>query len=136
MDLVVSFPTTSTGHDAVKVIVDRLSKRARFTPTSTRVSALYMAKLFCSLYQRLHGLPNFIVSDRDAKFTSKLWAGILELEDSELHLSTAFRPYTDGQSEVTNKFIIEYLRHYLEPHQTDWDTYLPMGEFAYGGICL
>ncbi|GMF40889.1 unnamed protein product [Phytophthora fragariaefolia] len=60
-----------------------------------------------------------------------LWAGIMKLQNSELHLSTAFQPSTDGQSEVTNKFIIEYLRYFLEPHQTDWDSYLPLGEFAY-----
>ncbi|GMF48236.1 unnamed protein product [Phytophthora fragariaefolia] len=154
IDFMASLPTTSTGCDAVMVIVDRLTKRALLIPTSTQASTLDTTKLFCSAYQPLHGLPRSIVSDRDSTFTvmghthnseeeatlanpgpitftSKFWAGIMKLQNSGLHLSTAFRPSTDGQSDVTNIFIIEYLRHFLEPHQTDWDSYLPLGEFAY-----
>jgi hypothetical protein len=30
-----------------------------------------------------------------------------------------------------NRVIEDYLRHYVDPTQRDWDTYLPMAEFAY-----
>ncbi|OWZ09914.1 LOW QUALITY PROTEIN: Retrotransposon Polyprotein [Phytophthora megakarya] len=131
MDFMVNLPTTTKIHDVVIIIVDRLTKRAHFWPTLTRAATQDTSKLCCSFYQRLHGLPSSIVSDCDPKFTSQLWAKTMKLPGSELNLSTEFRPSTDGQSEVTNKFIVEYLRHFHDSHQTNWEDYLTLGEFAY-----
>ncbi|KAG6614674.1 reverse transcriptase [Phytophthora cinnamomi] len=132
MDFLVQLPETQHTHfDSILVIVDRLTKRAHFLPTRTDATAKDIAQLFCSSYQKLHGLPRTIVSDRDVKFTSKLWSGIMQLQDTQLRLSSAFQPATDGQSEVTNKFVLEFLRHFIGPHQTDWDHYVHFAEFAY-----
>ncbi|GMF48637.1 unnamed protein product [Phytophthora fragariaefolia] len=132
MDFLVQLPETQHTHfDSILVIVDRLTKRAHFLPTRTDATAKDIAQLFCSSYQKLHGLPRTIVSDRDVKFTSKLWSGIMQLQDTQLRLSSAFQPATDGQSEVTNKFVLEFLRHFIGPHQTDWGHYVHFAEFAY-----
>ncbi|KAG3149343.1 hypothetical protein PC128_g18123 [Phytophthora cactorum] len=48
-----------------------------------------------------------------------------------LRLSTAFQPFTVGQSEITIKFVNEYIRHFISPHHDDWDSLLALGEFAY-----
>ncbi|GMF38444.1 unnamed protein product [Phytophthora fragariaefolia] len=76
-------------------------------------------------------LPSTIVPFRDPKFTSKLWEQIMILQGTQLRLSTAFRPSTDGQSEVTIKFVNEYIRHFISPHHDDWDSLLALAEFAY-----
>jgi len=132
MDFMIKLPVTEyTGYDAIMVIVDRLTKRAHFIPTFTNAAAESTAQLFVAQYQRLHGLPRSIISDRDSKFTSKFWSSIMALQETSLNVSTAFKPSTDGQAEVTNKFIIEYLRHFINPRQNDWDKYLPFAEFAY-----
>ena len=132
MDFMVKLPRTNgTDYDAIMVIVDRLSKRAHFIPTFTTATAESTARLFVAQYQRLHGLPLSITSDRDSKFTSKFWESVMKLQQTSLKVSTAFKPSTDGQAEVTNKFIIEFLRHFIGPHQTDWDQHLPFAEFAY-----
>ncbi|ETI55875.1 hypothetical protein F443_01466 [Phytophthora nicotianae P1569] len=131
MDLLSPLPTTPAGFDAVLVIVDRLIKRTHFLPTHSTATASATAQLFCNFHQHLHGLPLSIVSDRDPRFTSALWPAIMDLQETQLHLSTAFNPSTDGQSEATIKFVGEYLRHFVRPHHDNWDSLLPLTEFAY-----
>ncbi|GMF46937.1 unnamed protein product [Phytophthora fragariaefolia] len=131
MDFMTQLPQTRSGYDTVIVIVDRLTKRGNFLPTRTDASTTDTARLFCDLHQRLHGLSSTIVSDRDPKFTSKLWEQIMILQGTQLRLSTAFRPSTDGQSEVTIKLVNEYIRHFISPHHDDWDSLLALAEFAY-----
>jgi hypothetical protein len=45
-------------------------------------------------------------------------------------LSSAFHPQTDGQTERTNRVLEEMLRHFVHPLQNNWDSLLPVAEFA------
>jgi hypothetical protein len=71
MDFIVQLPTTKSGFDAIVVFVDTFSKMVHFAPTKTTATAPDTAQLFFDHIIKLHGLPKSIVSDRDAKFTSK-----------------------------------------------------------------
>ena len=71
MDFVSSFPLTQRKHDAVWVIVDRLTKFAHFLPVRLDYSMDRLAELYVSEIIRLHGIPLSIVSDRDPRFTSR-----------------------------------------------------------------
>ncbi|KAL4022996.1 hypothetical protein IC575_016743 [Cucumis melo] len=53
------------------VVVDRLTKSAHFVPGKSTYTASKWAQLYMSEIVRLHGVPVSIVSDRDARFTSK-----------------------------------------------------------------
>ena len=55
LDFIMDLPKTSTSHDAILVIVDRLSKIGHFLPTKTTVTAPKTAKLFLDNILRLHG---------------------------------------------------------------------------------
>ncbi|OWZ02353.1 LOW QUALITY PROTEIN: LTR-Retrotransposon skipper [Phytophthora megakarya] len=79
----IQLPRTTSGYDAGMVIVDRLTKRGHFVATQTYATAAGPALLFRNEYQRLHGLPTTIVSDRDPKFTS-LWKEIMKLQSTTL----------------------------------------------------
>jgi transposase InsO family protein len=72
-----------------------------------------------------------IASDRDSKFTSLFWKGLMARFDTKLAMSTAYHPQTDGQSENMVRTIKEMLRHYISHSQKDWDVLLPVLEFAY-----
>jgi hypothetical protein len=98
MDFMVSLPP-SKGFDAIMVVVDRFSKMAHFIPTKDSATAQEMGRLFFTHVFKHHGLPKDIVSDRDPKFTSKFWRALWKRMGSELKMSTAFRPQTDGQTE-------------------------------------
>ena len=73
MNFVVSLPITQRGHNGVWVVVDRLTKIAHFLPYNTKWSVVKLARYYVREIVRLHGVPVSIVSDRDAKFTSKFW---------------------------------------------------------------
>ena len=70
MDFIVGLPRTFRRHDAVWVIVDRLTKLAHFLPIQTIDSQDKLASLYVFEIVRLHGVPYSIVFDRDPRFTS------------------------------------------------------------------
>ena len=81
MDFVTHLPRTQQKHDAVWVIVDRLTKSTHFLA----VRMTFALERFCRLYilkiVRLHGVPVSIVSDRDPRLrrtfgrvSKRLWA--------------------------------------------------------------
>ncbi|KAL0546367.1 hypothetical protein IC582_016275 [Cucumis melo] len=80
---------------------------------------------------RLHGVPVSIISDRDARFTSKFWKGLQLALDARLDFSTAFHPQTDGQTEKLNKILEDMLRACVLEFSGSWDSHLHLMEFTY-----
>lgn len=130
MDLITSLPKTGNGHDAIVVFVDKLSKMCHFVAAKTALSAEEFAELYVNNVVRHHGLSRTIVSDRDPRFQSKFWQSVCELLGIKSAMSTAFHPATDGQTERANRTLEDMLRHYIGPHQDDWDKWLAAAEFA------
>jgi hypothetical protein len=131
MDLITGLPKTKSGFDAIWVVVDRLSKCAHFAATTTNADAEDIAELLRTRVYMHHGSPLEIVSDRDPRFTSKFSQAMYKLTGCRAAFSTAYHPQSDGQTERVNRILEDYLRHYVGPRQTDWDTHLPEAEFAY-----
>ena len=131
MDLITQLPKTSTGYDAILVVVDKYSKMLHIIPTTTTVTAPDLAKLFFKEIVRLHGIPSSVISDRDPRFTSSFWQQIWKQLGTKLAMSTAYHPQTDGQTERANRTIEEMLRAYVNRKQNDWDQYLTAIELAY-----
>ena len=98
MDFVTGLPRTQRQHDAIWVIVDRLTKSAHFLPINVEDSLEKLAQLYVDEIVRLHGVPVSIVSDRDPRFTSRFWPSLQAAIGTHLHFSIAFHPQTDGQS--------------------------------------
>ena len=76
MDFVTGLPRSQRGHDAVWVIVDRLTKTAHFLPIRVSDSVDVLSRLYIREIVRLHGVPVSIVSDRDPRFTSRFWQSL------------------------------------------------------------
>ncbi|KAL2237398.1 UNVERIFIED_CONTAM: Transposon Tf2-11 polyprotein [Sesamum indicum] len=76
MDFVIGLPHTFRRHDAIWVIVDRLTKSAHFLPIRQNDSLDKLAELYVSKVVRLHGIPTSIVSNRDPRFTSHFWGSL------------------------------------------------------------
>ncbi|KAJ8754865.1 hypothetical protein K2173_015377 [Erythroxylum novogranatense] len=110
MDFLMGLPRNSRKHDAIWVIVDRLTKSAHFLAIKQTDSLHVLAKKYIDEIVRLHGIPDSIVSDRDPRFTSRFWGSLQEALGTKLHFSTAFHPQTDGQSERTIRTLEGMLR--------------------------
>ena len=108
LDWITDLPP-SRYHDAIQLVVDRLTKQAIFIPTTKSMSALDVAALFLQHVIRVHGLPETLISDRDPIFTSHFWGRLIELLGIRANRSTAFHPQTDGQTERLNSVLEQYL---------------------------
>ncbi len=64
MDFIVGLPRTATGYDSIWVIVDRLTKTARFIPIKTNYNSAKLAEVYMTRIVCLHGVPKRIISDR------------------------------------------------------------------------
>src|SRR4051812_36700374 len=131
MDFITQLPPTKNGHDAIFVVVDKLSKTIKAIPTVTTVTAPKVADLFFQHVFWHFGLPSIIISDRNARFTGKFWQTLWAKLGTKLAMSTAFHPQTDGQTERANQVLEQVLRNYTTYEQDNWDELLPFAEFAY-----
>ena len=136
VDFIVELPPSSDSstaniHDAILVVVDRLTKMSLFIPTTTKATSQELARLYVKHVFSKHGVPSDIVSDRGSTFTSQFTSALALLLNIKLNYSTAYHPETDGQTERTNQQIEGYLRMYTNYQQDDWADLLPIAEFAY-----
>ncbi|GJU61668.1 putative reverse transcriptase domain-containing protein [Tanacetum coccineum] len=97
MDFVSGLPRTPSGYDTIWVIVDRLTKSAHFLPMKKTDS---MEKLMRLSLQKALG--------------------------TNLDMSTAYRPQTDGQSERTIQTLEDMLRAYVIDFRNSWDRHFPL----------
>ena len=130
MDFIEELPK-SRGKDTVLVVVDRLSKYAHFLALSHPFSAATVAQLYFEHIFRLHGLPKTIVSDRDKVFLSHFWKELFSLMKVSLHMSYAYHPQSDGQTEVVNRCLESYLRCMTGEKAAEWVLWLPLAEWWY-----
>lgn len=88
----MGLPRTQRGNDAIWVVVDRLTKSTHFVPMRTSDSVDYLAELYIRDIMRLHEVPITIVSDRDPRFTTRLWQSLQNALGTILTFSTTYHP--------------------------------------------
>nr|GEU35996.1 putative reverse transcriptase domain-containing protein [Tanacetum cinerariifolium] len=114
MDFVSRLSRTPSGYDTIWVIVDRLTKSAHFLPMQKtdsieKLTRLYLKEIVCR-----HGITISIILDRDSHFTSRFWRSLQEALGTNLDMSTAYHPQTNGQTERAIQTLKDMLRTYSE----------------------
>ena len=107
MDFVIGLPRTSRENNAIRVIVanqDSSHLTVKNTHSVDQLAHFYVIEIV-----GLHGTPMSIVLDLDPRFDSRFWGSFQKAMGTELKLSTAFHPQTDGQLERVIKAIKDML---------------------------
>ncbi|WVZ87490.1 hypothetical protein U9M48_034121 [Paspalum notatum var. saurae] len=130
LDFVEALPRVR-GKSVILTVVDRFSKYCHFIPLAHPYSAESVAQAFFNDIVRLHGVPQSMVSDRDTVFTSTFWQELMRLMGTNLQMTTAFHPQSDGQSESANRVILMYLRCLAGDRPREWLRWLPWAEFLF-----
>ncbi|KAL4039223.1 hypothetical protein IC575_002872 [Cucumis melo] len=130
MDFITGLPRTLRGFTVIWVVVDRLTKSAHFVRVNPPISLVSGTLVHVEIV-RLHGVPVSIVSDRDARFTSKFWKGLQTAMGTRLDFSTTFHPQTDGQTERLNQVLEDMLGACALEFSGSWDSHLHLMEFGY-----
>ncbi|KAL6320406.1 hypothetical protein AAG906_007103 [Vitis piasezkii] len=120
MDFIIELPK-SEDNDSIMVVVSRFSKYVTFIATPTNYTVEETTRLFLKHVVKYCGLPKYIISDHDPRFTRKFWMKLFKFMGSELHFSTSFHPQTNRQTErmtATNKSLFELAigQQPLTPH--------------------
>ncbi|GJU23011.1 putative nucleotidyltransferase, ribonuclease H [Tanacetum coccineum] len=109
MDFVTKLPKSSSGHDTIWVVIDRLTKSAHFLPIREDYKTEKLTKIYTNEIVARHGVPVSIISDCDGRFTSHLcWDTHLPLIESpviwiEVGESQLIRP--EIVQETTEKIV-------------------------------
>ncbi|CAM8878273.1 unnamed protein product [Rhodiola kirilowii] len=72
-----------------------------------------------------------MVSDRDKIFTSNVWRALFRCFGTQLHLSTAYHPQSDGQTKRLNQCLEHYLRAMCFRQPRQWSKWLSIAELWY-----
>ncbi|GJV06625.1 putative reverse transcriptase domain-containing protein [Tanacetum coccineum] len=131
MDFITKLPKSSQGFDTIWVIVDRLTKSAHFLPIRENDPLDKLARLYLNRIVARHGIPASIICDRDGRFTSNFWRSFQKALGTDISMSTAYHPETDGQSERTIQTLEDMLRACVIDFGKGWVKHLPLAEFSY-----
>ncbi|KAI3670853.1 hypothetical protein L1987_87495 [Smallanthus sonchifolius] len=131
MDFITKLPKTGKGHDTIWVVVDRLTKSAHFLPIKETFSSERLSEVFINEIVARHGVPISIVSTGIRDSHPSFGKRLNEAMGTRLHISTAYHPQTDGQSERTIQTLEDMLRACVIDFGGAWDGHLPLAEFSY-----
>ena len=129
VDFITDLPL-SHRFDSILTVVNRFSKETEFILCNKTATALDTAKLYLFHVWKDHGLPRTIVSDRGPQFASQVMTDLCKRLGIAPKLSTAHHPQMDGQTEVMNREVQQYLRLFCAKEQDQWSDWLGLAQFA------
>ena len=131
MDLITDLPK-SQGFNSILTIMDQgCSKAAKFILCNKMIDRTGVALKYLKHLVPWFGLPKWIISDCNPRFTSAFAKEMCKALGIQQNLSTAFHPCTDGQTECMNAWIEQYLHPWTAGKPNAWSQLLPVAEFAH-----
>ena len=118
-------------YNSILVVVDRLTKMVHFIPTTEKILAEGLTRLFKDNVWKLYRLPESIISDRGLQSTAGLMRELNRILEIKSKISMVFYPQIDGQIERINQELEQYLRMFIDHRQEQQLDWLGMVEFVY-----
>ena len=118
-------PATGVFYDMICMIIDGLTKYAKFVPCKTTMIAEELARLLLKKIFANNGIPEQIISDKDKLFTSKFNNGLRKALGIKESMFTTFHPQTVGQTKKMNQTLDQYFRIFTGDNKHKWVELLP-----------
>ncbi|KAK8787335.1 hypothetical protein V5799_022885 [Amblyomma americanum] len=130
MDLLGTFPTSTSGNKWIIIATDYLTRHneAKALPNK---KAAEVAKFFVECIVLRHGTPDVTSRDRGTAFTAEVTKAILRYSQTSHRRTTAYHPQTNGLTEHPNKTFADMHAMYVDAEHKTWDVILPYVLFAY-----
>nr|GEX16053.1 reverse transcriptase domain-containing protein [Tanacetum cinerariifolium] len=108
------------------IMMDFITKLPKENDPLDKLARLYLNRIVAR-----HRIPVLVICDRDGRFTSNFWKSFQKALGTDLSMSTAYHPETDGQSERTIQTLEDMLRACVIDFRKGWVKHLPLAEFSY-----
>jgi hypothetical protein len=127
LNLVGPLKRTTGGFTHLLVVVKKISKWIKVRPV-TNIRSEQAALFFTDIIHRF-GVPNCIITDNGAQFTSKRFLYFYENHHIHVLWSAVAHPKTNGQVERANDMVLQSLKPIIfskfNKHGKKWATELP-----------
>ena len=130
MDIVGPLTMTENGNKYILTIQDDLSKYSLAIPIET-TDAKTVCEKFVEYFISKFGMPQCILTDQGTNFTSEIFHNLCKLFKIKKINSTAYHPQTNGALERSHQTFKDYLKHFINPNQTDWDKWIHLSTFSF-----
>lgn len=130
LDIVGPLSITESGNKYILTIQDNLTKFSQAYPMKNQ-EAETVAKTFVNNFICQFALPKQILTDQGTNFTSNLFKSMAKLFKLKHVQTTAYHPESNGALERTHHTLTQYLRHYINNQQSNWDEWIPMATFSF-----
>src|SRR5258706_1528168 len=121
----------SQGHNAIFVLICKLTKYAFFVPCTTDMTEKRTTRLFFDKIVTHVSLLKQIISNRDTCWRNLFWKEVCKSTRSRHALTTAYHPQADGQTEILNQTIEVTIRTFINQSRDNWSSLLPYLTYAY-----
>lgn len=130
LDIVGPLPLTIKGNKYLLTFQDVFTKYPEAFPIPEQsvntVARTFVSKIICR-----HGCPDSLTTDLGTNFTSNLFTEVCKLLNINKIHTTAYHPEANGVVERSHQTMMNYLSHYINKDQTDWDEWIDYALMAY-----
>lgn len=130
VDIVGPLPVTENGNKYILTLQDDLTKFSQAYPLQQH-NAETIADCFVRNFICKFGIPDILLSDQGADFTSKLIKEVSKLFKMKKINTTSYHPQSNGALERSHLTLADYLKHYVNEDQSNWDKWLDFAMFSY-----
>jgi len=138
LDIVGPLTMTQGNNKYILTFQDDLSKCVVVVPIGQQ-DAVTVARAFVANIVLKYGTPRILVlkygtprilqTDQGANFFCEVFRSTFKM--LKLIHSTAFHPKSQGSIERSHRVLAEYLRHYVNEDQTNWDEWVAFATYVY-----
>lgn len=129
LDIVGPLPLTINGNKFILTIQDDLTKFS-YAYAIFNHEAETVANKICS-FIFLFGIPQSIVTDNGTDFTSNLIKEINKIFKIKHVTTSPYHPQSNGALERSHSTLKDYLKHFINKDQNNWDDFIETAMFAY-----